>query len=149
MRSYGASCGQPNRPGAASLDAGPGHAGGGDVVAPHCASDGSSSTPTTVPPGPTSQASRAVVQPEPAPTSSTWWPGRTSSWSSMVRTVEGCEHVWRAPIGSARSTAAKRRCDRGRKSLRGTAAMAAAAAPRGGPAPDVATEDSALTAGRP
>ena len=44
-------------------------------AAPHRASAGSSSTPTTSPSGPVRWASRAVVQPDPEPTSSTRWPG--------------------------------------------------------------------------
>ena len=115
MRSYGASCGQPNRPGVRALDPGPGHAGGGDVGG-----------------APLRQSARAR-RPRPSRRGRPARPaGRWSSRSRHPRPARGdragrragrasCGR-WRAasrsggaPIGSARSTAAKRRCDRGRK----------------------------------
>ena len=92
---------------------------------PGCRGCGTRSRPSTLPLAPTRCASSAVVQPEPEPTSSTRCPGRTSSSSSIRRTVEGWEFVWPWPIGSGASRAALRRCELGRKAVRGQAAQAA------------------------
>ena len=87
-------------------------------------SAGTLSTPSTDPVGPHSRARIAVVHPEPEPTSSTRSPSRTSSSSSMARTVLGCEFVCPWPIGSAVSARAKNRWARGRNDARGTALIA-------------------------
>src|SRR5699024_8060226 len=84
------------------------------------------STPSTSPPGPTRWASSAVVQPEPAPRSSTRFPSRTSSRRSMSATVVGCELVCPSPIGSGASCPARCLCEAGRKRARGTASIACA-----------------------
>ncbi len=64
-----------------------------EVLVPKSTRSGSSSTPSTRPVGPVSWARSAVVQPDPQPTSSTFWPGWTSSSRSIAATVEGCELV--------------------------------------------------------
>ena len=82
------------------------------------------------PVGPTSSASRAVVQPDPAPTSSTRWPGRTSSSSSIGahRASAGC---WsgRGRCRAARRTTRAGARARGRNRSRGWAAIAARTRP--------------------
>ena len=95
IRSYGASSGRPSTPGTAGSDRRPRLPGRGrgwpvrtrPAPAP-------ARRPSTSPSGPTRCASRAVVQPDPAPTSSTRWPGRTSSSRSIASTVRGWELVW-------------------------------------------------------
>ncbi len=73
-------------------------------------SSGTISTPTTATAGADEVGpSRAVVHPDPQPTSSTRVPGRTSSSRSIVRTVLGWLLVWPCPIGSGPVQPANRR----------------------------------------
>ena len=86
--------GRPEHPGDGRADPGPRQAGRLDVARPVTTRSGTRSTPSTDPVGPTSSASRAVVQPEPEPTSSTRFPVPTRSARSMARTVVGWLLVW-------------------------------------------------------
>ena len=110
IRSYGAPSGQPSTPGAAVRIEAHGCPVARQVRRPERRpAPAPAPRPTTSPVGPVRWASSAVVQPDPAPTSSTRCPGRTSSSRSIAATVRGWELVWPRPIWSGPSYDARRR----------------------------------------
>ena len=94
-------------------------------ASPNVTRAGSISTPSTLPVGPVRCARRAVVHPEPLPTSSTRSPVLTSSSQSMSATVRGWELVCPCPMGIGPSKRARRRDRPGRNPARGVASNAA------------------------
>ena len=120
----GAVSGRPSRSGSACSIRAQGRSMRARLARPNSTSVGSSSTPITSPVGPVRCARSAVDQPEPAPTSRTRSPSRTSRRRSMAATVRGWELVWPRPIWIGPSYAARPRASRGRKPARGVASNA-------------------------
>ena len=102
-RSNGASSGAPSTPATDARTRAHGIRAASTFALPVSTRSGTRSSPSTEPVGPTRAASRAVVQPDPDPTSSTRCPGRTSSSSSIARTVRGWLLVWPWPMSSGPS----------------------------------------------
>ena len=102
-RSNGASSGAPSTPATDARTRAHGIRAASTLALPVSTRSGTRSSPSTEPVGPTRAASRAVVQPDPDPTSSTRCPGRTSSSSSIARTVRGWLLVWPWPMSSGPS----------------------------------------------